>query len=120
MAHSLEPRCAACRGGGRPSTRRPYCLRWLEDRNMKSFPRVSRLLAVALACVLSSMAIAAPKPARAPVPRPVAAPNPYAALTLVVFNETDHDSVELAHFYAEKRGIPKEQVIGLKCAKTEE
>jgi len=46
--------------------------------------------------------------------------NPDAAATLVVFNENDRDSAELARFYAEKRGVPKEQVIGLKCAKTEE
>jgi uncharacterized protein (TIGR03790 family) len=60
------------------------------------------------------MAWAAPKPVHTPPP------NPYAAATLVVFNEMDHDSIELAHFYAEKRGIPKDQVIGLKCSKTEE
>jgi len=48
------------------------------------------------------------------------AASPEAAATLVVFNETDRDSADLARFYAEKRGIPKEQVIGLKCAKTEE
>jgi uncharacterized protein (TIGR03790 family) len=64
--------------------------------------------------------MAAPKPPRAVAVRPISAPNPYAALTLVVFNELDRDSVELAHFYAEKRGIPKEQVIGLKCSKAEE
>ena len=28
--------------------------------------------------------------------------------------------MELAHFYAEKRGIPKDQVIGLRCSKAEE
>src|SRR5579872_4508409 len=87
---------------------------------MKLFPRVSLLPALALACCLASMSMAAPKAVRALAPTPISAPNPYAAATLVVFNETDHDSMELAHFYAEKRGIPKEQVIGLKCAKTEE
>ncbi len=46
--------------------------------------------------------------------------NADAAATLVVFNENDRDSVDLAHFYADKRGIPKDQVVGLKCAKTEE
>ena len=46
--------------------------------------------------------------------------NPDAAATLVVFNENDRDSGELARFYAEKRGVPKDQIIGLKCAKTEE
>lgn len=39
-----------------------------------------------------------------------------AAATLVVFNELDPESHELAVFYAEKRGIPKEQVLGIQCA----
>ena len=39
---------------------------------------------------------------------------------VVIYNESDPDSAELARFYAEKRGIPKEQIIGLKCATTEE
>lgn len=43
-----------------------------------------------------------------------------AAATLVIFNEIDKDSGELARFYAEKRGIAKDRVLGLKCAKTEE
>ena len=47
-------------------------------------------------------------------------PNPDAAATLVIFNENDRDSADLARFYAEKRGIAKERVLGLKCAKTEE
>ncbi len=46
--------------------------------------------------------------------------NPDAAATLVVFNENDRDSADLARFYAEKRGVPKEQIIGLKCSKAEE
>src|SRR5687768_10918724 len=43
-----------------------------------------------------------------------------AQATLVIFNELDPDSRELAYFYAGKRGIPKEQVLGLKCAITEQ
>jgi uncharacterized protein (TIGR03790 family) len=70
------------------------------------------------ALVLSSLADAAPKkPASTEKPAPVSAES---AATLVVFNQNDRDSVELARFYAEKRGVPKEQVIGLKCAKIEE
>jgi uncharacterized protein (TIGR03790 family) len=65
-------------------------------------------------CLLPALAgNAAPKDRSVPA-------NPDAAATLVVFNENDRDSGELARFYAEKRGVPKEQVIGLKCAKTEE
>jgi uncharacterized protein (TIGR03790 family) len=44
----------------------------------------------------------------------------YAAATLVVFNSYDKESKELAEFYAEKRGIPKDHLIGLICPKTEE
>jgi len=43
-----------------------------------------------------------------------------AAATLVVYNRADNESRELAEFYAEKRGIPKSQIIGLSCPKTEE
>lgn len=86
---------------------------------MKLFPRVALLLGFALGCGLSA-AVAAPRAAHTPAPTPASAANPYAAATLVVYNETDKDSVELAHFYAEKRGIPQDQVIGLKCSKAEE
>ncbi len=46
--------------------------------------------------------------------------NPDADATLVVFNPNDPDSEDLARFYAEKRGIPKAQVLGIACATTEE
>lgn len=73
-----------------------------------------------LRCVALFLCIGAMLPVHA-APKEKAAPaNPDAAATLVVFNETDRDSVDLARFYADKRGIPKGQVIGLKCAKTEE
>jgi uncharacterized protein (TIGR03790 family) len=47
-------------------------------------------------------------------------PNSDAAATLVIYNENDKDSVELARFYAEKRGIAKDRLLGLKCPKVEE
>lgn len=86
---------------------------------MTLFPRVALLLGLALAGSIPMAAPAAPKSAT-PATKATREPNPYAAATLVVYNETDRDSVELARFYAEKRGIPKDQVIGLKCPKTEE
>ena len=46
--------------------------------------------------------------------------NADAAATLVIYNQNDKDSGDLARFYAEKRGIAKDQVLGFKCAKTEE
>ncbi len=49
-----------------------------------------------------------------------AAVNPEAAATLVVYNEADGDSRDLARFYAEKRGIPKNNLVGLKCSTFEE
>ena len=44
------------------------------------------------------------------------AANPDAEATVVVFNETDAMSVSLAGYYAEKRGIPFDHLIGLTCA----
>src|SRR5258708_27498725 len=85
---------------------------------MKLLPRVLLFVGFLLAWGLVLRAETASKPASRP--GAAATPNPYAAATVVVFNETDRDSVELAHFYAEKRGIPKEQVIGLRCSKAEE
>jgi uncharacterized protein (TIGR03790 family) len=89
---------------------------------MKLSPRVFFPLGlVAAYFFLLPVYHAAPKSAKTPATRSEhPAPNPDAAATLVVYNELDKDSVELAHFYAEKRGIPGDQVLGLKCAKTEE
>jgi uncharacterized protein (TIGR03790 family) len=47
-------------------------------------------------------------------------PSPDANATLVIYNLNDKDSTDLARFYAEKRAIPKDHLLGLKCAKTEE
>ena len=77
-------------------------------------------IALALACCLLRVGHAAPRAALTPVTHRSGPANPDAAATLVVFNEADRDSVEIAHFYAERRGIPKEQVIGLNCSKAEE
>ena len=46
--------------------------------------------------------------------------DPNAAATLVVYNQNDPDSVGLAFFYAAKRHIPSDQVIGIACSKAEE
>ena len=46
--------------------------------------------------------------------------NADAAATIVVFNQNDRDSEELAKFYASKRSIPKNQLIGLDCSRQEE
>jgi uncharacterized protein (TIGR03790 family) len=86
---------------------------------MKPFPRITLALGLILAWGLFSSADGAPKVAHA-TPEPAAAPSANSALTVVVFNEADRDSVDLAHYYAEKRGIPKDQVIGLKVSKAEE
>jgi uncharacterized protein (TIGR03790 family) len=47
-------------------------------------------------------------------------PTREAAATLVVYNTADPDSRALADYYAERRQIPREQVIGLDCPTTEE
>ena len=43
-----------------------------------------------------------------------------AASTVVVFNASDPLSRDLAEYYAGKRGIPAEQMVGLKCSIEEE
>jgi len=43
-----------------------------------------------------------------------------AAATLVIFNVRDPDSRALADYYAERRAIPPEQIIGLDCPQEEE
>jgi len=43
-----------------------------------------------------------------------------AQATVVVYNEADRDSAALARFYAGKRNIPKDHVLGLKCSREEE
>ncbi|MFL6588934.1 MAG: hypothetical protein ACJ8M4_02045, partial [Chthoniobacterales bacterium] len=48
------------------------------------------------------------------------AETPLAPAPIVVFNKDVPESVELAKFYAEKRGIPRNHLVGLSCSKTEE
>jgi uncharacterized protein (TIGR03790 family) len=48
------------------------------------------------------------------------AEKPLAPATIVVFNKDVPESVELAKFYAQKRGIARDHVIGLSVSKTEE
>src|SRR5688500_17331606 len=81
---------------------------------MSRFPSLGICRTVLVCWLAGSVAAnAAPKGKGAPV-------NPDAAATLVIFNANDRDSEELAHFYAERRGVPKDQVIGLQCSKAEE
>lgn len=46
--------------------------------------------------------------------------DPLTAATLVVFNDSNAESVNLALYYAKKRGIPLDHVVGLSCPLTEE
>jgi len=48
------------------------------------------------------------------------AEKPLAPATIVVFNKDIPESIELAKFYAQKRGIARDHVIGLSVSKTEE
>jgi TIGR03790 family protein len=50
----------------------------------------------------------------------VIAEKPLAPATIVVFNQDVVESVELARFYAQKRGIAREHLVGLSISKTEE
>src|SRR5256714_7204659 len=48
------------------------------------------------------------------------AEKPLAPATIVVFNQDVPESVELAKFYAQKRDIARDHLIGLRISKTEE
>src|SRR6202040_2649231 len=54
----------------------------------------------------------------ATVVRAVETPLPPA--TIVVFNRDVSESVELAKFYAQKRGIARDHLVGLSCSPNEE
>ena len=43
-----------------------------------------------------------------------------AASTVVVYNKTAPDAADLARFYAQKRGIPNDHIVGLTCSMAEE
>src|SRR3979411_1383323 len=49
-----------------------------------------------------------------------AAEQPLAASTIVVYNKAVLDSVELAKFYAQQRGIARDHLVGLTCSTEEE
>src|SRR5205814_10082893 len=51
---------------------------------------------------------------------PALADKSLAPATIVVFNQDVPESVELAKFYAQKRGIARDHLIGLSVSKTEE
>src|SRR5437764_1704612 len=48
------------------------------------------------------------------------AEKPLAPATIVVFNQDVPESAELAKFYAQKRGIERDHLVGLSVSKTEE
>lgn len=48
------------------------------------------------------------------------AEEPLAAATIVVFNSNVPESVELAKFYAQKRGIPRDHLVAIACSEAEE
>lgn len=43
-----------------------------------------------------------------------------APATIVVFNSNDRESADLAKFYAQKRGIARDHLVGLACSRDEE
>src|SRR3954468_13958309 len=48
------------------------------------------------------------------------ADTPLASATIVLFNKNASDSAELARFYAQKRGIAVDHLVGLDCSTAEE
>ncbi len=67
-----------------------------------------------------SVVLLALLPAVSVVAQDAVRPGREAAATIVVYNARDPESRALAGYYAERRGIPDGQVIGLKCMETEE
>ena len=65
---------------------------------------------VSLAVVLLTAASAAP----------LRAEQPLAPATIVIFNSTNPESAALAKFYAQKRGIARDHLVGLACSRDEE
>ena len=55
-----------------------------------------------------------------PNPTAPAADVPLAQATIVVFNSSIPESAELARFYAAKRGIAREHLVGVPCSRDEE
>ena len=49
-----------------------------------------------------------------------AAEQPLAAATIVLYNKAAPDSVQLAKFYAQQRGIARDHLVGLTCSTEEE
>jgi uncharacterized protein (TIGR03790 family) len=52
--------------------------------------------------------------------RPVSAETSLAPATIVVFNKDVPESIELAKYYAKKRGIAGDHLVGLTCSRAEE
>ncbi len=48
------------------------------------------------------------------------ADQPLASATIVIYNRNAPDSAELARFYAQQRGIPRDHLVGLACSFDEE
>ncbi len=48
------------------------------------------------------------------------AEQPLAASTIVLYNKNVPDSVSLAIFYAEQRGIARDHLVGLECSTEED
>jgi uncharacterized protein (TIGR03790 family) len=51
---------------------------------------------------------------------PICAEQPLAPATIVIFNKNAPDSVDLAKFYAQQRGIARDHLVGLACSFDEE
>jgi hypothetical protein len=70
--------------------------------------------------VFAQKAPAKAAPGRAVKVEPVGEPVAEAAATVVVFNQRDNASPDLAQYYAGKRGIPKDHVVAVSCPPEEE
>src|ERR1700727_1772862 len=72
------------------------------------------------AAVLVLLLMRLPEACGDPQSSPTPAPTRESAATVVVYNNFDPDSVALAAYYSQRRGIPLDHLVGLNCATTEE
>ena len=101
--------------GGRTPRRRAHCVRRTEDR-IRMSPRLGRI-PLGLAILLLFCDGVSQASGEDPLP---ASPSREANATLVVYNNLDPVSVSLAGYYARRRSIPLDHVIGLDCPQDEE
>jgi len=80
--------------------------------------KIARAISAALALLLLPPGIHSTRAAADPAPTPL--PTRESDATIVVYNNLDPGSVDLATYYASRRGIELDHLVGLNCSTNEE